>query len=78
VEEELAAGAGVVLVWAAISVAPANNNMVNDEVIRVFIRVLLLAFFQSFEGVLLSAALTPLDAAPSPQVHEKTFLNPFV
>ena len=64
VEVELAAGAGVLPVWA-ISAVPASNN----EVIRVFIA------FNSPWGF---SALTPMDAAPLTQVHEKTFLNPFV
>ena len=42
VEEELAAGAGVLPAWAAISAVPASNDIVNDTVIRVFIKVLLL------------------------------------
>jgi hypothetical protein len=41
VEEEFAAGAGA-LVWAAISAVPASIKMLNDVVIRVFIKVLLL------------------------------------
>ena len=68
-EEELLAGAGAVPVWAAISAVPASNNILNDEVISVFI-----AFNFSF-GL---SALTPMDAVPPTQVHEKTFLNPFV
>ena len=48
-EVELAAGAGVVPVWAAISADPASKN----EVIRVFI---------TFKFSLGLSALTPMDA----------------
>jgi hypothetical protein len=72
VEEGLAAGAGVVPVWAAISAVPASINMLsdmlNDVVIRVFITFLSLGH----------SALTPMDARVLLQVHEVMFLNPFV
>ena len=64
-EVELAAGAGVVPVWAAISADPASKN----EVIRVFI---------TFKFSLGLSALTPMDARVLTQVHEVMFLNPFV
>ena len=68
-EVELAAGAGVVPVWAAISAVPASNMALNDVVIRVFIT------FHSPWGI---SALTPMDALALIQVHEVMFLNPFV
>jgi hypothetical protein len=81
--EEFAAGAGVLPVCAAINAVPATNN----EVIRVFIKVVLLKVPTTrtagrlrftLEGVHLAAAFTSMDAHPVAEVHEKTFLNPFV
>ena len=91
VEVEFAAGAGAVAVWAAISVVPASNNMLNDVlndvVIRVFIKIHLLILPTTrsagrsrftFKSAHLSSALTPMDARVPVQVHEVMFLNPFV
>jgi hypothetical protein len=81
--EELAAGAGVLAVCAAISADPATNKVV----IRVFIKVVLLKVPTTrsagrlrftLEGVHLAAAFTPMDVHPVLEVHEKTFLKPFV